>query len=84
LERAVAAKEKGDVHGRVDPASLGKSLHMVGDCYARWGKFAQALPWLERAVAAKEKGDVHGRVDPEGLRTTREALTRLLNASVEK
>jgi tetratricopeptide (TPR) repeat protein len=67
FERAVAAKEKGDVHGRVDSESLGKSLHLVGDCYASQGELAKALPWFERAVAAKEKGDVHGRVDSESL-----------------
>lgn len=30
FERAVAAKEKGDVHGRVDNERLGSSLHQVG------------------------------------------------------
>ena len=29
FERAVAEAEKGDVHGRVDHESLGKSLHQV-------------------------------------------------------
>jgi len=70
FERAVAAKEKGDVHGWVDSESLGTSLHQVGDCYARQGKFAEALSRFERAVAAKEKGDVHGRVDSESLGTS--------------
>jgi tetratricopeptide (TPR) repeat protein/predicted phosphodiesterase len=67
LERAVEAKEKGDVHGRVDHASLGASLHEVGDCHASRGRFDEALPWCERAVAEAEKGDVHGRVDHESL-----------------
>jgi tetratricopeptide (TPR) repeat protein len=67
FERAVAAKEQGDVHGRVDAQSLGSSLHQVGFCYAQQGQFAQALPWFERAVAASEKGDVHGRVDAQSL-----------------
>jgi tetratricopeptide (TPR) repeat protein len=49
FERAVAAAEKGDVHGRVDPESLGTSLHQVGYCYARQGQFAEALPWFDRA-----------------------------------
>jgi hypothetical protein len=39
-------------HGRVDAESLGRSLHLVGDCYSRQGKFTEALPWFERAVAA--------------------------------
>ncbi|WP_437577027.1 tetratricopeptide repeat protein [Sorangium sp. So ce887] len=66
-ERAVEAKKKGDVHGRVDHASLGKSLHLVGDCHSSAGRFNQALPWYERAIEAAEKGDVHGRVDHVNL-----------------
>jgi hypothetical protein len=53
LERAVAAKEKDDVHGRVDLASLGMSLHQVGDCYASQGQFAEATytaAWILRAL----------------------------------
>ena len=65
FERAVAAKEKGDVDGRVDAASLGTSMHWVGTCHFNLGDFTEALPWFERAVAAKEKGDVNGRVDSE-------------------
>ena len=49
FERAVAAKEKGDVHGRVDPASLGTSIHLVGLCYTCMGKFEEARLWVERA-----------------------------------
>ena len=67
FERAVAEAEQGDVHGRIDHASLGSSLHMVGDCYASTGKFDEARPWFERAVAEKEQGDVHGRIDHESL-----------------
>jgi hypothetical protein len=67
FERAVAAAEKGDVHGRVDHASLGRSLHQVGYCLSSTGGFDAARPWFERAVAAAEKGDVHGRVDHESL-----------------
>jgi hypothetical protein len=84
FERAVAAAEKGDVHGRVDAASLGKSLHQVGCCYASVGQFAEALPWFERAVAAKEKGDVHGRVDAASLGATHEAVDHALKASGKK
>ena len=70
FERAVAAKEQGDVHGRVDHASLGTSLNQVGHCLASTGQFEAALPWFERAVAAKEQGDVHGRVDHASLGTS--------------
>jgi hypothetical protein len=66
-ERAVAQKEQGDVHGRVDHESLGTSLHQVGLCLSSTGEFAAARPWYERAVAQKEQGDVHGRVDHQSL-----------------
>jgi len=66
-ERAVTAKQKGDVRGRVDHQSLGSSLHQVGYCLSSTGQFADARPWFERAVTATEKGDVHGRVDHQSL-----------------
>src|SRR6185503_3898042 len=53
--RAVAEKEQGDVHGRVDHASLGVSLHEVGYCLSRSGEFAAARPWFERAVARQSR-----------------------------
>ena len=56
FERAVAAKEKGDVHGRVDPESLGASLHRVGDCYARLGKAGEAQSLFERASMVLKRG----------------------------
>ena len=57
FERAIAAKEKGDVHGRVDSESVGTSLHRVGDCYARQGHLAEAQRWFKRAASVrKEKG----------------------------
>ena len=31
FERAATAKEQGDIHGRVDHESLGRSLHQMGD-----------------------------------------------------
>jgi predicted phosphodiesterase/tetratricopeptide (TPR) repeat protein len=76
-ERAVAEKEQGDVHGRIDHQSLGASLHQVGYCLSRVGAYEQARPWYERAVAEKEQGDVHGRVDQESLGVSREALANL-------
>ena len=54
FERAVAAKEKGDVHGRVDSESLEASLHQVGDCYTSQGRLAEAKPWFERAARVAE------------------------------
>src|SRR4051812_46567818 len=70
FERAVAAKEQGDIHGRVDHQSLGTSLHLVGYCLASRGQFEAAQPWFERAVAAAEQGDIHGRVDHQSLGTS--------------
>ncbi|MGD0109510.1 MAG: tetratricopeptide repeat protein [Rhodopila sp.] len=67
FERAVKAAEQGDIHGRVDHASLVGSLHLVGYCLSNQGQFAAARPWFERAVKAKEQGDIHGRVDHASL-----------------
>ena len=54
----------------MDPGSLGRSLHQVGDCLAETGKYDEARPWFERAVTEKQKGDAHGRIDPESLGTS--------------
>jgi tetratricopeptide (TPR) repeat protein len=67
FERAVPEAEKGDVHGRMDHASLGISLHEVGYCYSRTGRFEEARPWFERALTEKAQGDVNGRVDHDSL-----------------
>ncbi len=80
FERAVAEAEHGDVHGRVDHASLGASLHLIGYCFSQTGEFAEARPWFERAVAEKERGDVHGRVDHASLEVIRTALASVLSA----
>ncbi|MFN0104156.1 MAG: metallophosphoesterase [Bryobacteraceae bacterium] len=66
-ERAVVEKEKGDVDGGIDHASLGRSLHQVGFCLSSTGQYLDALPRLERAVTEKKKGDVRGQIDPENL-----------------
>ncbi|MCP4967235.1 MAG: DUF4062 domain-containing protein, partial [bacterium] len=49
-ERAVTEKEQGDIHGRIDHASLGTSLHLIGFCYSSVGQYDEARPWYERAV----------------------------------
>ncbi len=67
FERAVEQKQHADLHGRVDHASLGSSLHLVGYCLSSTGKFEDALPWFERAVEQKQHGDLHGRVDHASL-----------------
>ena len=78
-ERAVAEKEQGDVHGRIDHESLGISLSQVGDCYSQTGDYAEARPWYERAVAEAEQGDVHGRIDHESLKMSRQRLEDTLS-----
>lgn len=65
--RAVAAAEKGDVHGRVDSDSLGWSLHELGFCSSSLGQLEEARSAYEKAVAAKRKGDVFGRLDRSSL-----------------
>jgi tetratricopeptide (TPR) repeat protein len=67
FKRAVAEAEKGYVHGRIDHASLGHSLHQIGYCLSSTGKYVEARLWFERAVAEAEKEDVHGRVDHASL-----------------
>jgi tetratricopeptide (TPR) repeat protein len=64
FERAVATKEQGDIHGRVDHESLGRSLHLVGYCLSSQGQFAEAQPWFERAAKAAEQENFH-QEDPE-------------------
>ena len=67
FERAIKAAEKGDMRGKVDHESLGKSLDGVGVCYLQLGKFEASISWYEQAVQAKERGDIHGRVDHSSL-----------------
>jgi hypothetical protein len=68
------------VFGRVDHASLGRSLHQVGYCLWSVGEYAAARPWFERAVAEKEKGDVFGRVDHASLGVSLRGLAGCLRA----
>ncbi|HYA80134.1 MAG TPA: hypothetical protein VED87_04290, partial [Methylocystis sp.] len=48
LERAVAEKEKGDVHGRVEKTSLQTSVQAVIDCLVKLGRNSEAGQWRER------------------------------------
>ena len=57
LERAVAAKETGDVHGRVDFQSLGLSLDLASTCHASLGNVDDARIWSERATRVKQRGE---------------------------
>lgn len=48
-ERTVAETEHGDVHGRVDHASLATSLRAVAHCLSQLGRDDEAKLWLTRA-----------------------------------
>ena len=61
------AKEKGDVHGRVDSRTWASACILWVIACRSQGEFAAAQPWFERAVATTEQGDVHGRVDHASL-----------------
>ena len=76
----MAEKERGDVHGRVDHASLGVSLHQVGLCLSSVGAFAAARPWYERAVAELAQGDEFGRVNAKYLAIARRSLADCIAA----
>jgi hypothetical protein len=43
FERAVAEKQKGDVHGRVDPESLAASVAAAARCHAVLREIAEAV-----------------------------------------
>jgi len=83
LERAVAAKEKGDADGRVDHQSLGSSMHNVGYCLEQTGDFDEARFWYERAVAAKEKGDPQGCVNHDSLSLSLDQLGRCFSKTAK-
>ena len=81
FERAVTESEHGDVRGRVDHDSLGRSVNQVGFCLSQTGTYDEARPWFERAVAEKQQGDVHGRVDHESLEVSKQALQEVRRRS---
>ena len=55
FERAVAAAERGDIHGRVDHASLGISLHALATCLDELGRHSEATAYRARAAALVRK-----------------------------
>ena len=46
----VAQSEQGDVHGRIDPTSLGISLRSVAVCLRQVGRVGEAEEWDQRAA----------------------------------
>ncbi len=81
FERAVAEKQKGDVHGRVDPGSVGKSLHQVGDCLAETSASTtrrapgSSAPWRKSRRAMSTAA-----IDPESLGTSLHQVGDCLHA----
>lgn len=63
FERAIKEKEQGDLAGRVDSDSLGRSLHSLGVCLAESGNHEGAKSWFELAIADLQKGDLQKRID---------------------
>jgi hypothetical protein len=47
-ERAVSAKEKGDVHGRIDRESLCLSVQSLVECLEKLGRTMEVGQWKER------------------------------------
>jgi hypothetical protein len=50
FEHAVEAKQKGDIHGRMDHASLVLTLRQGAECLRRVGQAKQAQAWEEEAA----------------------------------
>jgi hypothetical protein len=65
---------QGDLHGRVDHATLGKSLHQLGMWSDQQGQWSAAADWYDQAVAKMRQGDILGRVDKAVLLSRKKAL----------
>jgi Tfp pilus assembly protein PilF len=70
----VAETRQGDLHGRVDHESLGRSLHSLGICAYQQGDWQAAAGWYEQALAEKRQGDIFGRVDRSSVAISEESL----------
>ena len=55
-ERAVAAKRKGDIFGKVDRQSLAYSLRTGANCLRKLGKTNEAEAWEKEAAELKSGG----------------------------
>jgi len=54
-ERATTAKEKGDIHGRVDYDSVAVSAELLASCLSAVGRDDEAQHCRERAAALRER-----------------------------
>ena len=75
FERAVAEAEQGDVHGRVDHASLGSSLHQVGDCLSSLGRFERLEVILIRGKSSAVQGLANALIAMKGVKHGRLTAT---------
>jgi Tfp pilus assembly protein PilF len=57
FERAIAAKEQGDAHARVNYVSVGRSWQAGGECLVKLGDATAARVWFERSTEANARGD---------------------------
>jgi hypothetical protein len=74
----VKEKEQGDVHGRVNHESLGRSLHALAECFEHGDQQTAAADYYRRAAEASERGDVFGRIDWKSLAVSERAVSRCL------
>ncbi len=67
FETAVSYKRKGDSLGRMNAASIGRTLSSTAATLFRMGRHEEAVSYYEDALRALETGDEAGRVDHEGI-----------------
>jgi len=68
FERAVAAKEKGDVHGRVIPQASEQAFIKWDTAIRAWAKFEDARAWFEARRHRSMRGATcTGAWNPESL-----------------
>jgi len=70
----VAEIRQGDLHGRVDHANLGVSLHEQGNCAFQQGQWPAAAGWFEQALEEKRQGDIFSRVDQSSVDVSEKSL----------
>ena len=74
FHRAVEAKQKGDVHGRVDKQSLALSLREGSRCLRQVGQNGQAEAWEQEASRLEQQSPGCGSHRPGAMITDMEPL----------